>query len=234
MLGRRVAELFLDPLTADAMIKALKSRPAASDSAYMFMVCDSFELFPYLSIPKKSEAGLFSEFTEKQKDLLADENKMYLDTQYLNKFFLSRVFLEWINETDDEMFLKDFNVQPGILRSKLERADWLLYAAGELAGLIHAKKHLPCLARLRIRMKYGVREELLALVQLKHIGRVRARKLFSKGIKSVSDLQKKSLEELSAILPPKIALSVRQQIGLDREVKASKLSDLVSRQKKLN
>lgn len=234
MLGRRVSELFLDPLTADAMIKALKSRPRTSDLAYLFMICDSFELFPYLPIPKRIEAEVFSEFNEMQRELLVEENKMYLDTQYLNKFFLAKAFNEWINEQSDEFFLKDFNVQPGIMRSRLERADWLLYASSELARLLELNRHMPGLAKLRMRMKYGIREELLSLVQLKYIGRVRARLLFNKGIKTVNDLKKTGLQELAGLLPPKIALHVMQQIGLNKEVKPSSLDGLVSKQKKLN
>ena len=48
--------------------------------------------------------------------------------------------------------------------------------------------------KLGKRVKYGVKEELLLLVELKGIGRARARKLFNAGIKKPSDLIKNQKE----------------------------------------
>ncbi|MEM5881631.1 MAG: helix-hairpin-helix domain-containing protein, partial [Candidatus Aenigmatarchaeota archaeon] len=49
---------------------------------------------------------------------------------------------------------------------------------------------------LEIRMTKGVKEELIELVSLKGIGRVRARNLYNAGFKTLDDLKKAKIEDL--------------------------------------
>jgi helicase len=89
---------------------------------------------------------------------------------------------------------------------------------------------------LRNRVKYGIRAELLPLVQLRNIGRVRARNLFRRGIKGIGALKQASLQELSNILGPRVALNVKEQLGqVDKVTKADekKLEQKTDGQKKL-
>jgi len=55
------------------------------------------------------------------------------------------------------------------------------------------------LADLRTRIVYGVRRELLDLVKVKGIGRVRARILYKHGIKDLDDLAKIPVNKLAEI-----------------------------------
>ena len=55
------------------------------------------------------------------------------------------------------------------------------------------------LANLRRRISYGIREELLDLVRVKGIGRVRARILYKHGIKDLDDLAKIPVKKLAEI-----------------------------------
>ena len=48
-------------------------------------------------------------------------------------------------------------------------------------------------------MRYGIKEELLDLVQLKGVGRIRARHLYRKGFRKLSDFKFTSAEDLSKI-----------------------------------
>ena len=48
-------------------------------------------------------------------------------------------------------------------------------------------------------MRYGIKEELLELVQLKGVGRVRARILHEKGYKRLSDFNRATLDQLSQV-----------------------------------
>jgi helicase len=49
------------------------------------------------------------------------------------------------------------------------------------------------------RLRHGVREELLSLVKLPDIGRVRGRNLWREGIRSVEDVRQASLEQLARV-----------------------------------
>jgi helicase len=99
------------------------------------------------------------------------------------------------------------------LRGRLTNADWLVYSLQEIALLLGYKNILKEMRKLRIRLSYGIREELITLVKLKQVGRVRARKLFSAGLKSIDALKKVPLERLSSIVGPKVASTIKEQLG---------------------
>ena len=59
-------------------------------------------------------------------------------------------------------------------------------------------------------MVYGIRAELLDLVRVKGIGRIRARMLFKHGIKNLDDLSNISVNNLAEI--DKIGLTIANNI----------------------
>ena len=61
---------------------------------------------------------------------------------------------------------------------------------------------LPIIFSLQNKIRHGIKKELVPLVQIKDIGRVRARSLYSSGIRMPSDLSAISESRLSMI--PKI------------------------------
>ena len=67
------------------------------------------------------------------------------------------------------------------------------------------------LIEARVRLRYGIKEELLDLVRLEQIGRVRARTLYINGIQSVSDMRKNK-EKVAALLGKEIAERVLAQL----------------------
>jgi helicase len=71
------------------------------------------------------------------------------------------------------------------------------------------------IARLRLRLKYGVKEELLSLLRLDGIGRVRARLLFRNGIRDLGGVRNAGRGVLERLLGQKIAMSIRKQAGGD-------------------
>ena len=72
------------------------------------------------------------------------------------------------------------------------------------------------IVKLRLRLKYGVREELLPLIRLENIGRVRARILFRNRIKDIQDLKNTDLATLTQLLGEKTALGIKKQIGQEQ------------------
>ena len=83
----------------------------------------------------------------------------------------------------------DFNVGPGDIYRHVESAGWLLHAAGMIAELLHYKKMTFDLEALRLRVRYGIKEELLELASLEGVGRIRARMLFKHGYHTLADLK---------------------------------------------
>jgi helicase len=104
---------------------------------------------------------------------------------------------------------------PGTFRIKLNVTDWLLYACGEIARLTKREKILDRLKMLRKRLKYGVKMELLPLIRIRNVGRVRARRLFDAGFKNVEDIKKGRPEFLVTLLGKKVAGKVMEQLGME-------------------
>ncbi|OGI15995.1 hypothetical protein A3K63_00490 [Candidatus Micrarchaeota archaeon RBG_16_49_10] len=213
-IGKRVSELYLDPLSANQIIKALqKSKHKNKPFTHLHLISSTLEMKPLFPMYKKDEEDVLQKINENPflTDIPAEWD---IDFEEFLKSVKTAIILEsWANETTEDKMLSSYKVMPGDLRTKLKNADWMLYAVNELGFLLGLKEELSDVRKLRVRMRYGVREELIPLVRLEQIGRVRARKLFNNNIKTIQDLREISIRRLSAILGDKIALSVKKQIG---------------------
>ena len=96
-------------------------------------------------------------------------------------------------------------------------ADWLLYASEEISRLLHYQYLNKEIVKLRLRLKNGVKEELLPLVKIKGIGRVRARRLFVNRIRDIGDVKKADLVKLIQILGKQVALNAKKQVGQEQK-----------------
>jgi len=96
-----------------------------------------------------------------------------------------------------------------------EAADWLLYAAAEISTLFKLKEPRKLVETLRTRVKYGVKEEVAELVNIKGVGRKRGRLLYKNGIKTIDDLKKAPIMKLLNIptLGRSVLRDIFQQIG---------------------
>lgn len=225
-LGKRISELYIDPLSGKKLIEDLKKTKEKEITPFSltFMISNTLEFQPWLRIDKNNYSLIENKLAQKESEIIEEipDQWDYEYQRFLKAFRLALMFQDWINEVDEEKIMKKYGVAPGGLRSKLYNADWLLYASKELANLLGIKPVLKDLTKLRIRMKKGVKKELLDLVRLKQIGRVRARKLYKKGIKRSKELKEIPYERLSDILGPKIAANVKKQLGEDIEERSEK------------
>ncbi len=212
-IGFRVNELYIDPLSAKSMLDCLLSEKHASDLGYLLMIADTTEMSPWLSVSRKDEPVLFERAAAESQGLFKTVDGFHFDYFYLNKFKLALMLHDWISERTEQEILREYNIPPGILYSFLSNADWLLYSAAELARISGRKDRAKGLSLLRERVKHGVRKELLPLVMLKHVGRVRARILWNAGVRKPSDLKKIPVPELERLLGKKTARKVLEQVG---------------------
>ena len=120
---------------------------------------------------------------------------------------------DWINEVSEDGIVQKYQVGPGDIHNKVETAEWLLHSMQELARIFNFDS-VPVLTKLIVRMKYGCKEELLNLVQLRGIGRVRARALYNAGFRSTNDLKKASIEAIARVkhIGKGIANNIKKQV----------------------
>ncbi len=197
-IGSRVSELYIDPYSAYKMIQAIRTREPG-EMGWLYIIVNTEEMKPYLGIRRREEESVWDIAVRSEEELGIDPVKAsFEDYYFLEKFKTAMMLKDWINECTEEEILEKYNVAPGILRAYISNAEWMVYSAGELARLIGEKKKASFLKGFRRRIVYGVKEELLPLVELKGIGRIKARRLYNMGIKKKEDIKyfenKKMLE----------------------------------------
>jgi len=215
LIGKRVSELYIDPLTANHLITSFKRIQFAAPFPLLHIMCKCLEARPLLSV-KKKDMEYIEEVLSKEISNLVDKLPNEWDVEYedyLGSVKTACFFSGWLEELGEDLILEKFNVTPGELRARLDIADWLLYSMSELLLLLDKKELLSEVKKLRIRMEYGIKQELLPLVKLKGVGRVRARLLFNSGVKDIGDLKKIPLQSLASLVGEKIAENLKGQIN---------------------
>jgi len=217
LLGRRIAELYIDPLTAHNFMHCLKKAKEIKlkPLSFLVLICNSLEMFPLLRV-KTKEYDLIQEALAKQEAFMIDTEPSMFEPEYdmyINAFKTALMLDDWIEEKDDVYLLEHYDVRPGETRAKIERANWLLYALSEIARINQHQFLLKDIARLKFRLRHGAKEELLALLKLKNIGRMRARKLFQNGIKDLGAIRKAKLDVLEKLIGKKLAKDIKEQVG---------------------
>ncbi|MFH0714198.1 MAG: DEAD/DEAH box helicase [Candidatus Diapherotrites archaeon] len=214
LLGKRVSELYLDPLSAFEFLQKMRLDIEFSLSSYLMTLVQSSEMFPLPSIPKTANAEVMEFLQEARSSLPFELDRELFEEPELFKQAGNVLLLQdWMNEKTEQDLLSNYNIQPGVLHAKLERLDWLSYSLYELCRLVELEKHLVSLSKLRSRLKYGVKEELLALCQLKGIGRVRARRLWKASLRTVAALKAADVKDLEKVLGVAVAAQVKSQLG---------------------
>lgn len=208
LLGKRVAQLYIDPMTAYSFVEVMKSHSDAEDFALLHLIGSTNELGS-ISVSQKELEEYEAMAIKMEGKLIASQEDYDLFVAALK---LATVINSYINEAGDDLLLDQYKIRPGEFYSKKEMAEWLLYAFSEIADIQNKNDFKKKAGNLALRIEYGIKEELLPLVKLKGIGRVRARKLFSNKIHTINDLKKSGVYNVSIILGNEIAKNVFGQL----------------------
>jgi helicase len=216
--GRKATLLYIDPLTAVQFRKALSSPDRSATRrnddnnkshtlGFLHIITTSADFYPKLSLRKK-------DFEELSSLIQCHSNELFYP---ITEYDCSRSLLalnEWIDETSDRMISNKVGVEPGDMHRMVENGGWLTYSLYEVAKLLKREDLLAEIYNLRSRIKYGVREELIPIVALEGIGRVRARALYDAGLTDTRKLAKVSNSKLAAIskIGPTVAAKLKEQL----------------------
>ena len=207
--GRRTSLLYINPVTAVKFRDALKGLEHTAAAAtkhelgFLHVIADSPDFYPKLSLRKTDHDQVSILIQRRGNELLYP----------ISEYECSRSFWAlcwWIEETTEKVLSDKIGVEPGDMYRIVEVADWLAYSLYEVAKLLHREDLMPELYNLRTRIRYGVKEELLPLVVLEGIGRVKARTLYNAGFTDLSKIAKASQAKLASV--PKIGPSVAEKL----------------------
>jgi helicase len=239
--GRRVSELYIDPLTAVVLRNGLRRGAMdVTDFTWLHLICHTPDMRPILR-PRRGDLDMVETYAEERQEEFAipvnQEEGDYIEReQFLGEVKTAMVLNDWITEKTEADILEQHGVQPGDRYSAVHNAEWLLYSAHEIADIVGAPDHRRQLGELNDRVKHGVSKKLLPLVRLKGIGRIRARILYNSGLTSIAELKKAPLQRLIAIplIGPRLAKVIKEQVGgLVEEGEWKSLDKVESEQKAL-
>jgi len=207
--GVRISELYLDPATAHDFIEVLEKKALDEITAFGLaeLFCLSSELRPLMRVKRSEEDKFFQDYLDYEDKIMTNAT----DSDYLERFKTAMMFNDWMDEKSEEFLLEKYGLAPGLLRIKLNTMDWLAYAASEISHFFDREDRLKlkkALQDVRLRLKHGVKEELLPLITIKGIGRVRARKLYEMGYKTRAKIAHAKHEKLAPVLGKKTAEKV--------------------------
>ncbi|MHA1852769.1 MAG: helicase-related protein, partial [Candidatus Heimdallarchaeaceae archaeon] len=202
--GKRVSELYIDPMSAviirDGLIEAQsKAKKLLTDLSILHLVCSTPDV-RFVTVRKNDFEEFFKIINNRQDEFLLPLPATPFELElFMSQLKTALVVLEWTNETPEDLIIERYNVGSGDIHMIVSNAEWILYSTSELAKLLGYTEIANKARILQQRVIHGIREDLLELVQLPGIGRVRARNLFDYGIKSPKDIIDTSPEELCKI-----------------------------------
>ncbi len=233
-LGKRVSTLYLDPLSASMIIKGLQKAvdPELTPSAlsYLMLVSITPDMIPLNA--RKREFKRLEKLTKKHGeaflllDHLPSKHSVFRE-QFLGFFKTTLVLYRWIEEHPPPQIIDDAGIGMGDLNRIVETATWLIHCTKELAQIFLKEQEddswhevIEDLKVLELRVQFGVKSDLLNLIKIKGIGRIRARILYQNGIKDVKTLATTDVHRIASF--PGFGLKLAQSI----QEEARQLTDL--------
>lgn len=208
-LGKRISDLYIDPLSAKWIADSLSNELDTIGTLYM--ISNTLEMRPHVRATREAEEAYaaYQFMANSSATSRGYYNNISHDYYPVRAFSTALMLHDWIEEKREQDIVAKYASTPGALYSKLSNADWMIYSATEIARIL--KKSQRKLIETRVRLRYGIKQELLDLVRLEQIGRARARALYINGVESVSNILNNK-EKVSRILGNEIAEKIFRQL----------------------
>ena len=234
--GKKTSRLYLDPATAVSFRRVIEGapRPAAPAPApaasaagrsrsrgkpapataparrtlgLLYEVTDCTEFFPKMSMRREDEDAAADLFDSRGSELLRPAYSYECNRGLL-------ALDAWISEASEAALSDRLKVEGGDMHRMAEAAEWLLRCMGELAMDLGRADLASEIATLRTRVRYGISEDLIDLVSVRGIGRVRARALHGHGVRDRAALSAMPVEKLASVdkIGRAVAASIKSQL----------------------
>ncbi|MDH4123287.1 MAG: DEAD/DEAH box helicase [Thermoplasmata archaeon] len=224
--GKRVSDLYIDPASAITLRKALETYRKEAEFGILHALAATNDLQPlYL---RQSDYGWVEEkLDERRAELILEPPDDLAQYEfYLAEIKTASLISDWIEEKSEEEIEKKFGIGPGDIRNKMEIAEWMAYSMDQLSAIFRQEAH-PALQEIVARISKGIKSELVELVKIRNIGRVRARILYSNGYRTAADLRMASLEDLARLpaIGNSIAAQIKRALGQDKEAASAEQAE---------
>jgi len=217
-LGMLTAQLYIDPMSARIIIDSLTGvQKVTPISLFHLIGCTSDMQTLYL---KSKDHQILDAFIYQHKDefLYPMPSGEEGEEIWLRALKTALVLNEWIDEVFEDRIEERFSVGAGDIYNVVESAKWLLYASSRLSSMAIPAAY-NAISTVMLRTQHGVKSELLPLVKLRDIGRVRARRMYNAGMRDDASILAAGHSQLARIigatLAEKVILEVAKRLNVD-------------------
>ena len=203
--GHLVSQLYIDPRSADTIVTTLSGADTFSDVGLLQLICNTPDMFT-LYVANR-DLHYLDRFICEHDDELWIKLPFGEDEDYYRALKTAMLLHDWSLEVPETLICERYSVGPGDIYNLLESSGWLLHAAGRLSGMF-APKFAKQVREYETCLKHGIKLELLPLISLRNVGRVRARRLFNNGLVSPGAVMDAGEDRVGAILGRGIAAQI--------------------------
>ena len=189
-LGKAVSDLYIDPVSALTLKKYLESG-TISDERSLLYISMTPEVTPFYT---NSEDNVEIDHFLDKLDVELSE----FPQDYYGRVKTSMVLLDWISEVSMDKMEERFRIWPGDVQARVSSADWISYCLARLSSM-YLPERRKYFELLNVRISEGIREEIWELTAIPNIGRVRARRLYNAGLRTLQDVAETSSANISRI-----------------------------------
>jgi helicase len=216
LMGERITQLYLDPLSASliriGLRRAVRREVRKSGEVTNFGLLHLIATTPDFSSlwAKNSDmeinSNLWLKTNSVESELLADSS---YDEMLLGNVKSAWLIEKWTEEETMRSIEKSLDVSPGDLHHRVDLVSWLLLGSKEIliADDVFSQEHMSEISEiikkvdiLRQRTRHGCKEDLLTLVNIRNIGRSRARELANLGIRTPQQVMSMSSSKRNDLL----------------------------------
>ena len=208
--GATVSRLYLDPRSAELVTGMLQVQDSFSEIGLLQLIASTPDM--YTLYVKRDDLPVLERFIFEHEEELWMPFSFEDSEAYFRSLKTALLLRDWVEEVGEGLICERWGVGPGDIYNAVEGVNWLIHATSELGRL--SAPHLAApIAEMELRMRHGIRKELLPLVRLRGIGRVRARRLFNNNITTPAAIREAGIERIASIVGQGIASQIFGQIG---------------------
>ena len=219
-LGSLGSRLYLSPCTAHLILQTLSNCQAPTLIGLLHVICVSPDMQRlYL---RSSDNQLLRNFifAHTADLLLPPPYDQEEEERWLSGLKTALVLADWADELSEAVIEERYGIGAGDLYNIVDSGKWLLHATERLIS-VEMDTMSSIIKTLSARVHHGVKAELLPLVALRNIGRVRARNLYNAGYTDPDAIARAGLPAIAKIIGEGIAQQILEEItGVKRNTTA--------------
>ena len=210
--GSLVSRLYIHPHSAEIITTTMEEHSSAksfSSVGLVHLLCTTPDMHT-LYVKKNDLGGLEKYFFEHEDEIWAECRFDEMEDFY-RSLKTAMLLDDWMGEKGEDTICSKYGIGPGDIYNVVEGINWLLHSAVRLAGLA-APDIREQVTETALQVRHGVKANLIPLVKLKGIGRVRARRLFDNGITSPDAIRTAGIAKISRIIGKKTAENIFREL----------------------